>query len=55
MIVLVPVQVPPPWSLTPVKSSKSSAAEQNFLEMSFPDDEDDDEYRPSESELEVGV
>ena len=45
------LQIPPPWTLSPVKSNAS--CEKNFLEMSFPEEEDDDEYHPSKEELEV--
>lgn len=44
-------QLSTPWTLSPLKTAVKN--EPSFLEMSFPDDEDDDEYCPNPEELEV--
>ena len=51
---LLSVQLPSPWILSPIKgSNKAAAAEPHFLEMTFSEDEEDEEYKPSEDELKV--
>ena len=48
------VQLPSPWILSPIKgSNKAAPAEPHFLEMTFSEDEEDEEYKPSEDELKV--
>ena len=40
--------------MKPPPGGRDRVGEQNFLEMNFPEDEEEDEeYRPSEIELEV--
>jgi hypothetical protein len=46
-MIFVVKQISAPWVLSPMKCQPS------FLDMSFPEDDDDEEYRPTLDELEV--
>ena len=50
------LQLPSPWILSPIKSTPVDAnTDPHFLEMIFSEDEEDEEYVPTETELKVSV
>lgn len=45
---LLLLQIHPPFALSPVKAEN----QKSFLDINFPEEEDDDEYEPSTEEME---